>query len=1058
MPRDAIIEAVKRIFTSSCIVLSTATVSGAGAVASYENEIRPLFKERCYACHGALKQKGGLRVDTVAFLKEANALVAGDPNASELVARIRSGDDDERMPPEGHALSPDQVNVIVEWIAAGAPAPDGERPEDDPLEHWAFQKIKRPDVPVAEGVSHPVDAFLAAKQAELGLTPVGAADRGLAIRRLYLDLIGLPPTVGQLDDSRPWGEIVDELLASPQHGERWARHWMDVWRYSDWYGLGAQLRYSQKHLWHWRDWIVESLNDDLGYDEMVLAMLAGDELHPGDPEKVRATGFLARNYFLFNRTTWLDSTIEHTGKAFLGLTINCAKCHDHKYDPISLADYYRFRAIFEPHQVRLDPVPGETDLDKNGLPRVFDDNLEAVTWIHQRGDEKQPDKNTKIVPQVPEFLSSFAGPVSEVRLPLDAYAPGSKEWVQDEQLKVAAEKVKQAVAGLASARESADKHTGSPEEAAGDSPSFVAVRDDFYSIDDEVWEVKGKGLEIEDGKLVHSVASREPAELISKQTLPDDFEITCRYTTTGGPTYRSVSFRFHRSGDGRDANYVYTSEHAPGPKVQAAFTRNGKVTYPGDGRKKKQQLTGVPQELRLAVRGDLVNVWHNGEFAFAYRYPEKPGRGKFSLSAFDATAEFDFIEIRALPPGFELTEASNKVEDVPGKSESELKLARLKVEAARAELRSVEATIAADSSRFFNPEKAEEKLILSAAQAQIAATLARAEVDLLGSDAGRKKAAGEAKKKAKKQLAKLKEGEVDYEPLRVTRKALETPAHKFEDYPGVFPDKSTGRRTMLAKWIVSRENPLTARVAVNHVWMRHFGEPLVDSVFDFGRQAKEPEHLALLDFLASEFMESGWSFRHLHRLLVTSEAWRRDTSTAKVDSQTREKDPENRFYWRMNPRRMEAQVVRDSLLHMSGELDLTRGGPSVAPDGKSKRRSLYFTHSPEKRSLFLATFDDADLLQCYRRGESVVPQQALALSNSELAFDASEKMASLLEEDGNRELIADLFLTILGRDPSAQETSECETFLSLFSPKENERARSRLVHALLNHNDFVTIR
>ena len=200
---------------------------------------------------------------------------------------------------------------------------------------------------MGKGAGNPIDILLQKNRAVRSLKTQPLAERSILIRRLYLDLIGLPPTRAQLNDQRPWGEIVDELLNNPQHGERWARHWMDVWRYTDWYGLGAQLRNSQKHIWHWRDWIVESLNQDKGYDRMIQEMIAADELAPEDANALRATGFLARNYYLFNRTTWLDATIEHTGKAFLGLTLNCAKCHDHKYDPITHEDYYRFRAIFE---------------------------------------------------------------------------------------------------------------------------------------------------------------------------------------------------------------------------------------------------------------------------------------------------------------------------------------------------------------------------------------------------------------------------------------------------------------------------------------------------------------------------------------------------------------------------------------------------------------------------------------------------------------------------------------------------------------------------------------
>ena len=320
----------------------------------YLKQIKPIFAEKCFSCHGVLKQESELRLETQSLMLKGGvsgpAIVPQHAEESLIVERI-SADEDERMPPagEGTSLKPDEIALIKRWINQGAIAPEEKIPVA-PQKHWAFQRIEKPKT------ANSIDEFLRVKRAEHSLKAQPRAERPILLRRLYLDLIGLPPTREQLRDSRPWEEIVDELLASPHHGERWGRHWMDVWRYSDWYGLGAQLRYSQKHLWHWRDWIVESLNADKGYDRMILEMLAGDELAPNDPDVIRATGFLARNYYLFNRTTWLDSTIEHTSKAFLGLTLNCAKCHDHKYDPITQKDYYRFRAIFEPHQVRLDPA------------------------------------------------------------------------------------------------------------------------------------------------------------------------------------------------------------------------------------------------------------------------------------------------------------------------------------------------------------------------------------------------------------------------------------------------------------------------------------------------------------------------------------------------------------------------------------------------------------------------------------------------------------------------------------------------------------------------------
>ncbi|MDF1814785.1 MAG: DUF1553 domain-containing protein [Verrucomicrobiales bacterium] len=1030
----------------------------------YLKEIKPVLKERCFSCHGALKQKGKLRVDTGAEMLRAKVIVPGSSEQSELFLRITSGDENERMPPEGHALTRVQKSLFRKWIDSGANHPDDEAGEDDPRSHWSFQRIEKPPVPQIPGVSHPVDAFLSAKQRAKGVPVQTFPERSILLRRVYLDLTGLPPTGAQLDDQRPWATIVDELLASPQHGERWGRHWMDIWRYSDWYGLGKQLRYSQKHLWHWRDWIVESLNEDKGYDQMIREMLAGDELAPEDPATLRATGFLARNYYLFNRTTWLDNTVEHTGKAFLGLTLNCAKCHDHKYDPIDFEDYYRFRAIFEPHQVRLDPVPGETDFEKDGLPRVFDDHLDAPTYLHLRGDPANEDKETKIAAAVPAFLSQFAPAVEPVALPVSAYAPGVQSFVQQDRLKKAREKLRKTKTAL-------EKVKAAPVESAP-APSGFILEDNFSGPNTRLWELAGTGLEYRNGGLEQTVSSRDPARLVTRSAIPEDFEMTCRYTVTGGTQYKSISFRFDYQNDGKHANFVYTSEHAKGPKVQAAYTRNGKNHYPGDGRTRKKVVIGKPQELRIAVRDRLANVWLDGRFVLAWQFPNRIDAGRFSLSAFDATARFHSIRINGLSDEIQLTEATNK--PVAGKNkdtnepERRLKLAQLEHASAGAELKALEATIAADRARYLlhKPDKALEKTAL---QLQIAAQKAQASFDLVlheGGDAKKRKAAKELDKLANDRHANYEKGKGKYEPLKASRKALETPVHKESEYPAVYSEKSTGRRTMLAEWITSPENPLTARVAVNHVWLRHFGKPLVDTVFDFGRQAPEPLHHELLDYLAAEFVESGWSFRHLHRLMLTSETYRRSSSKAGADQESLEKDPGNLYYWRMNSRRMESQLVRDNLLHLAGKLDLTPGGPSLPYTKAGNRRSLYFTHSPDEIDPFLRTFDDADLLQCYRRSESVVPQQALALSNSALALESSRYIAeSIGRSYTNGEFIELAFRTVLARSPLDTEKAECLRFfedLSALSGDERAtdelRCRSQLIHALLNHNDFVTIR
>ena len=317
--------------------------------------------------------------------------------------------------------------LIVLGSLSGASSGEEHEPVDH-SPHWAFI------APKASPGGASVDTLLRQEREKRGLLPQHAAEPAIWLRRVYLDLVGLPPSLEQIrafeadTSTAAKARVVDELLSSPHYGERWGRHFMDLWRYSDWYGLGNQLRYSQKHLWHWRDWIVESLNEDKGYDRMVQEMLAGDELAPNDTEVLRATGYLARSYYLFNRTTWLDDVVEHTGKAFLGITMNCVKCHAHKYDPFSHEDYYAFRAIFEPHHVRLDAVPGQPDLEKDGLPRAYDLHLERTTFLHVKGDEKQPDKSKVIAPAIPKVLEFAPLKIQPVKLP----APNTRRLIQDQ--------------------------------------------------------------------------------------------------------------------------------------------------------------------------------------------------------------------------------------------------------------------------------------------------------------------------------------------------------------------------------------------------------------------------------------------------------------------------------------------------------------------------------------------------------------------------------------------------------------------------------------------------
>ncbi len=287
---------------------------------------------------------------------------------------------------------------------------------------------------------------------------------------------------------------------------------------------------------------------------------------------------------------------------------------------------------------------------------------------------------------------------------------------------------------------------------------------------------------------------------------------------------------------------------------------------------------------------------------------------------------------------------------------------------------------------------------------------------------------------------------------------------------------STGRRLALARWIVDRRNPLAARVAVNHVWARHFGEPLVASVYDFGLRTPTPLHHELLDWLAVEFMESGWSFKHLHRLIVTSRAYRMRSSDSGPGDPNVAIDPDNRYFWRMDVRRMEGEVVRDSILYLAGRLDPKIGGPDapVASAESGTRRTVYYRYASGDNVPLLSMFDAADVTECYRRHETIVPQQALALSNSGMVLTRAGDIAAVIDGEvgagsaARGAFVDSAFERVLGRVPSVAERAECAAGLARlaegFAAGEKNaatpeaRARTALVHVLLNHNDFVSIR
>ena len=1085
-----------------CIIaISSAAAADVGSAADdvdYVKQIKPLLAAKCYACHGALKQEGGLRLETKGLMLQGGdsgrALVAGNVDQSLLIARVMA-EGDERMPPlkEGVGLRPAEIALLRTWIQQGAAAPAETTPAD-PGQHWSFQKPVRLPVPTVNKVAwsqNPIDAFLAAGHEKRGLVPVAPAARHVLLRRLYLDLVGLPPTPQQLQaflaDNAPdaYAKVVRDLLDRQQYGERWGRHWMDIWRYSDWYGLGAEVRTSHLHIWRWRDWIIQSLNENKPYNQMIVEMLAGDEIAPNDPATLRATGFLARNWYVFNRDKQLDDTIAHTSQAFLGLTIQCARCHDHKYDPIRQVDYYRMRAFFEPYQPRLDPVPGEIDINKDGLARVFDLYPEKPTYLFVRGNDKDPDQSRIIYPGVPDVLAFADLEIAPVALEPEVYHPDLQAFVLAEHVREAESKVQVASAALEEALQTARQTaetTGPPEPLTTPTAGKLFVADDFARPNDELWETGPGDWSYREGNVLQAQTGATRCYLRTRSEHPADFIARLKVRVTAGG-WRSVGISFDVV-NGHE-KLVYLSAYAPDPKLQLMYNMGQGEVFPAGADRHREVDLNRSYELTVSVRGPLVNVAVNGQHALAYALPVPREAGRLDVITFDATAEFDSVEVRELSPHVKLLPVQPG--DTLATAESALLVAQRSLAAAALRPAALRTAHAADLAKFNgSPQEKVTQLVRDAAfqarkfeVALAAAAVARAKQKQNTAMPKDKPAAEKELTAAEANLKQarhtLRQPGEKYTSLRVSVRAANGYGEKVagdDTRRGPFPKVSTGRRTALARWIASPDNPLTARVAVNHIWLRHFGQPLVEPVADFGQRADRPLQQALLDWLAVELMENNWNMKHLHQLMVTSRTYQLRSSAVAAEAATRNADPQNESFWRRTPQRMESQVVRDSLLHLAGVLDNTIGGPAIAPDkeGEIFRRSLYFTHSRDKRGAFVSMFDDADVVLCYRRVESIVPQQALALANSKLALSMARRIASRLQEklasSGDKVFIKAAFETVLQVQPSPEEVAACQEMLeksvavltSKRHPQPAVRARENLVQVLVNHNNFVTIR
>ena len=1217
----------------------------------YQRDVKPILHSRCYACHGALKQEAGLRLDSGVAIREGGesgpAIVVGKAAASLIVERVSSADADHRMPPQGKPLTAEQVQAIKHWITQGAQSPSAERPETDPRSHWAFRSPQRPEVPELNDaetkawIRNPIDAFIVARHRRHGLTPQSPANKAALLRRVYLDLIGLPPTRQQLiaflgdDSADAYKNVVERLLNSPQYGERWGRHWMDVWRYSDWYGRRAanDVRNSSRQIWRWRDWIIRSLNEDKPYGQMIIEMLAGDEIAPNDPDVVVATGFIVRNCYRLNFHTWKQDMVEHTGKAFLGLTFNCALCHDHKYDPITHEDYFRFRAFFEPLRLRHDRMPGEPDPGpyveydfdsdghrpvQGGLARVYDETLALTTPMYRLGDARDLiEDKPPVSAGIPTFFGSEPLEIEPVDLPSPAWYPGVKPFIQEEEIATRVAAVNDAEADLKKSRHRAAELPGKLKQqeaalrkakqmrvrSAADAPSTatraaaVASLAEMLSeqtigywrfegddrVGDFLTDSSGRGhtlRRVSDGGTPVSRApvganTRGPA---STKTPFDAGSWFVASLPTGSANQYAA--RFQQNSRSAYLAVSGTPElHAPQFTLQVLFhhssARQGVnctiADYEGSWWFYHRGLNSQESELRLVlwnpdtdyldvVTGTELVLETNTDYYIAVVLDENDvsfyvrnlsTRGPLQTATFDRRqgvsrggGSADLTDLRkpdpktplrignslgggaphrglldeirycrvaltanqigalaALSPEQRQLAAIRQAEtrirqllEQRSEAETAVRVGTAKLAHARAELAGIRARVAADNARHKTDKENGERLAKVAAIAERQGALARAQWELVQAE----QVLQAARQKGDTVKAEQQVGAVRRKRDAVKKSlqsASKSPVTEYTPLSEQFPQQSSGGRTALARWIANRKNPLTARVAVNHIWMRHFGRPLVESVYDFGLSSKPPTHPQLLDWLAVDFMENHWKMKRLHKLIVTSQTYQMasgDRHPTQANA-TAYGPGGNRYLWRFPRRRMEAEAIRDSLLHLAGSIDLKRGGPDIDTSLGStvNRRSLYFTVHPEDGMMrFMTVFNPPDPCDCYRRTESVAPHQALAMTNSRIAVDQSRLLARKLwseikveqpvESDRIPAFIEASFQHVLTRLPTDQEEQACHKFvvdqIKLFQeadplhlkaniPKSGVapstdpvlRALDSLIGAILSHHDFVTI-
>jgi hypothetical protein len=1060
----------------------------------FEKEVRPLLVERCLKCHGDQKPKGSLQLTSRASVLKGGengpAAVAGKPDDSLLIQAVRQSGD-LKMPPK-EKLKDREIETLTRWVKMGLPWPQGAAltpPSDrkfvitaEQRRFWAWQPVKV--VPPAQvkdttWARSDLDRYILAALEAKGLRPAKPADKRTLIRRATFDLTGLPPTPAEIDaflkDQSPqaFARVVDRLLASPAYGQRWGRHWLDVARYTDSFdsrilsGAGTEMDCSEA--WRYRDWVVDAFNRDLPYDQFMMQQIAGDLLPTAQPGGTIATGLLAignwgggdadKDKLL---TDIADDQVDVVSKAFLGVTLSCARCHDHKFDPLSQADYYGMAGIFfsthilpnvgpktnGPPMLRIS-VASREDREKR---RRYQSRLAELEKQLKDATEEQYAAFAKAQRQQTAryLMATWAyqnRPPDEVRLSLDEFARqrgllsfALRAWID----RLGAGEYRLMMKRVRDVGGKSGVHGWRGEP---DCPNLVVNTTD---------------------KEVAILTFKLPPKSVSVHPGPNNGV--------------AVGWKSPITGTVRITGRVIDADPVGGDGIAWII----------DHRR--------PDARRELASGDIPN---GGAQKFAH------GKGAASLASVEVKAG-DSIELLVLPKqnyGFDTTTVEWTITTADGKSVWDIARELTDDPHQGNPHRDHLGHDAvwhfydmADSNRARQPAA---DPVLAPWHRVVAAKAASSELERVALDiqktfdpAGAKspfrikdradekylpEPGRTALAKLSAELAALKknppppemmvngaqEGGVPGSPhagLHDVRIHIRGRYDRLGDLvPRQFPvvlagDKQApitegSGRLQLAKWLASADNPLTARVMVNRLWQHHFGQGIVRSPSNLGKLGERPTYPELLDWLADQFVRSGWSMKKMHRLMMLSATYQQ---VSEPDAEVLKADPDNRLFGRMNRHRLEAEAIRDSLLAVSGRLDPSLGGKATR-DFNSPRRTLYQMTVRSDRSGFGPLFDVADsTAPADHRNVSTVAPQALFLMNHPFAKEEAKALAHRISsgKGDDAQKIGRAYVLLYGRPATAEEE---KIGLALLGPAANETAWAEYCQVLLCANEFVYV-